>query len=41
MLKGKLKEHIKRLQRIIEKLEKRNYDLEKKSRILRRFVRDY
>ena len=39
--KEKLKEHTRRLQGIVKKLERRNYYLEQESRVLRGFVEDY
>ncbi len=41
MSKKKLKEHTKRLQRIVEKLKRRNYYLGQEGRILREFIRNY
>jgi len=39
--KEKLKEYVRNLQRIIEELEKKIYDLGREDRILKGLVRDY
>ena len=40
-MKEKLEEHARRLQRTVEELGRRNYNLEKEGRILRGLVRNY
>jgi len=40
-LKEKLEEHARRLQRTVEELGRRNYNLEREGRVLRRLVGDY
>src|SRR6266498_2792891 len=39
--KEKLEEHIRKLQGIVEELERRNYDLRREGRVLRGLVGDY
>jgi len=41
MLKEKLDKHARRLQRIIKKLKRKNYYLEREGRVLKGFVGDY
>src|SRR6266540_2866684 len=41
VLKKKLKEYARKLQETVEELRKRNYNLGKKNRILKKLVRDY
>ncbi len=40
-MKEKLEEHARRLQRTVEELGRRNYNLEREGRVLRRLVGDY
>ncbi len=39
--KEKLEKHVRKLQETVKELERRNYDLEKKGRVLRGLVEDY
>ncbi len=40
-MKEKLEEHVRKLQETVKELERRNYDLGREGRVLRRLVGDY